>query len=200
MKRRKVVGALLCGFALLPLAALPDLGQARPPTRAPGIQDSVLTWELKQAKVLSRGSTTTIEQGTMTQGYVVEALAQSPQGVTPVRKAHFQVRLDAFSPKRDMPGQTAGQWYVHGDWRIVAAGASAEEAQARHSPSLINGSLLAELPFNPATGAGPVNARLRLQRGPQGGRWASGAGTFTGNDRFEGVLQIDARVWPTTGR
>jgi hypothetical protein len=199
MKRRSMVGAMRPALLLVPLslASLAVLAQAAP--RPPSIENAVLGWELTQARVVSAGTTTAVPQGVITAGYVVEANATATDEATPVQSGRFRIELTAFSPRQDMPGQKAGQWYVRGDWRISQPAASEAEEVARHRPSLVNGSLSAELPFNPAAGVGPVDAAVNLRRSPQGGRWTAGTGTFSGNQRFEGLLQLGAQIWPDVG-
>jgi len=196
MKRRAILRALRPGLLLLPLSVASFGAVAAPVARVPAIGDAVLGWQLTQARVRKAGVTTTGPQGSLTAGYVVEATARAVNPTTPIQNGTFEIELNAFSPSRDMPGQKAGVWYVQGDWRITKRGITHAEGKARHSPSLVNGSLKVDLPFNPATGSGLLSAQVRLPRAPQGGHWASGSGTFSGNERFEGVMQIDAQVWP----
>jgi hypothetical protein len=170
MKRRAVLNALGPCLILLPLSAASFAAVAAPAARVPGIQDAVLGWQLTQARVLDPGVTTIAAQGTLTSGYVLEATAKAIDPETPVQNGTFKIDLDAFSPSQDMPGQKAGTWYVRGDWQITKRGITAAEQEARHGPSFLNGSLSVELPFNPATEAGPVNAAVSLSRAPQAGR------------------------------
>jgi hypothetical protein len=199
MKRRAVLRALGPCLILLPLAAASLAAVAAPAARVPGIQDALLGWQLTQARMLKPGATTIDAQGTMTSGYVLEATAKALNPDTPVQNGTFKIELNAFSPSQDMPGQKAGTWYVRGDWQITKRGITAAEQASRHGPSFLNGSLSVELPFNPVTEAGPVNAAVSLSRAPQAGRWASGNGTFNGNEAFEGLIQIDAQIWPDLG-
>lgn len=196
MKRRKLLQAMGCSALVLPLLAAPAASVAAPPQRAPGMHDTTLGWQLTKGQVVNPGVTSTLPQGTLTTGYIVEATVQSIDQTTPVRRGTFHIELDAFSPNRDLPGQTAGLWYVRGDWHITANNASAKEKKARHSPSRVAGALSAELPFNPATTAGSMSTSVLLPRAPQGGRWTSGEGSFSGNEIFEGLMRIDAQIWP----
>mgnify|MGYP001065216326 CR=1 FL=1 len=199
MKRRAVLRALGPCLILLPLAAASVAALAAPAARVPGIQDAARGWQLTRARVLDPGVTSIAAQGTMTSGYVLEATAKALDPNTPVQNGTFKIELNAFSPSQDMPGQKAGTWYVRGDWQIAKRGITAAEQESRHGPSFLNGSLSVELSFNPATDAGPVNAAVSLTRAPQAGRWASGNGTFNGNETFEGLMQIDAQIWPDLG-
>jgi hypothetical protein len=199
MKRRAVLNALGPWLILVPLSAASFAAAAAQAARVPGVQDAVLGWQLSAARVVNPGVTTVGPQGTLTSGYVLEARAKAVGPDTPVQNGTFKIELSTFSPSQDMPGQKAGTWYVRGDWRITKGNIAAAEGRSRHGPSFLNGSLSVELPFNPVTEAGPVNAAVSLPRAPQAGRWASGNGTFNGNETFEGLIQIDAQIWPDLG-
>jgi hypothetical protein len=153
-------------------------------------------WQLTQARVLSHGVTTHVPFGTLTDGYVVEAVATATTAETPVPLGRFEISVSAFQPARDMPGQKAGVWYVRGSWAVMDEQASDEEKAARHSPSIVRGGLSAELPFNPANTAGTVDAAVSLPMSPDGGRWSRGEGTFSGSEVFDGEIQISAQLLP----
>ncbi|MCU0836430.1 MAG: hypothetical protein MUC77_18660 [Chromatiaceae bacterium] len=153
-------------------------------------------WQLTQARVLSHGVTTRVPVGTLTEDYLVEAVATATTDGTPVPQGRFEISVSAFQPARDMPGQKAGVWYVRANWAVMDEQASEEEQAARHSPSIVRGSLSAELPFNPANTAGTMDAAVRLPMSPDGGRWSRGDGTFTGSQVFEGEIQIRAQLLP----
>jgi hypothetical protein len=162
--------------------------------RAPIINETVI-WQLTDVQVVNRGQTVMIPEGRLTTGYAVEATATSQEGSL-VPEGKFQLTLTAFSPRRDMPGQRAGRWYIQGDWVITDVNASEEEANARHSPAIVKGALLADLTFNPATDPDAFTAWTQLPMSPAGGRWRKGEGTFSVNERFEGDLFLALERWP----
>lgn len=153
-------------------------------------------WQLTHARVLSPGVTTRVPVGILTDGYVVEAVATATTAETPVALGRFEISVSAFQPARDMPGQKAGVWYVRGNWAVMDEQASDEEKAARHSPSIVRGGLSAELPFNPASTTGTLDAAVSLPASPDGGRWARGDGAFSGSQMFEGEMHISARLLP----
>lgn len=169
MKRRKLLQALGPSWLLLPLSIISIPGLA-----APGMQEVVLGWQLTEARVVDPGVTMTLPQGTLTSRYVLEASATAADPVTPIKKGVFSFELSAFSPRQEMPGQTAGVWYVRGDWRITKSTVTGAEEEARHSPSLVNGSLSVELPLQSyqrdGTGQCPGSPAQGPARWPLG-RW-----------------------------
>ncbi len=193
------LGFVLGRFAL-PLAALllaASVEAAMPVSRrAPQGQTEAFGWQVTDAKVVSPGTTGRAPDGTLTQGYAVEAVAVATTPGTPVPRGVFQLTVTAFRPLRDLPGQKAGVWYVRGTWSVTDEQASAAELAARHSPAVVRGSLSAELTFDPAVQAGAVEALLTLPLSPDGGRWSRGSGSFSGNERFEGEMRIDAVLLP----
>lgn len=170
------------------LAASPSIQQAP-------IVNEIVIWRLADVQVVNKGQTVVIPEGRLTAGYTIEANATSQEGDL-VPEGKFQLTLTAFSPRQDMPGQRAGRWYIHGNWTITDVNASEEEANARHSPAIIRGALLADLTFNPATDPGAFTAWTRLPMSPAGGRWRKGEGTFSVNERFEGDLFLTLERWP----
>jgi len=178
-------------FFLLPALMVLVAGLAGA-EKAPGIVTTLVSWQISNASVIDPGRTEIIKQGFFTSGYTVEATAT---GGDPLPQGRFEMVLEAFSPNRDMPGQRAGYWYVKGTWAIVDPNASPEAKKARHSPAVVEGTLLAELPFNPATTPGTLTATIRLLS-LTGGRWNRSSGTFTGNEKFEGTIDVTLDLWP----
>lgn len=163
---------------------------------APPIREVTAGWELTNAVVVDPGKTMTTPQGVLTQNVTIKADAQATTGQTAVQIGTFQIKLSVFSPAADMPGQQAGMFYVKGDWSITRKVATAAELKARHSPAVVKGFLSAALPFNPATAAGSVAAKVMLPMSLGGGHWMRGQGDFLGNEKFEGVMVINANVFP----
>jgi hypothetical protein len=151
---------------------------------------NVVSWQLLDAEVVSQGETLTGSRGILTKGYVVEARAVTSQNDAPVRTGKYTVDVTAFSPATDLPGQKAGAWYVRGTWTLTDLTADKAELKAHHGPGTIKGFIDAELPFNPLTDGGNFDAQVRVPMAPGAAGWAAGNGTFTGNERFEGTLNI----------
>lgn len=145
-----------------------------------------LSWQLTGARVVRTGATSDIGEGTITNGYTVESDAIVQGGGALMPKGKFKLMATVFSPKIDKPEQKAGRWYLRGSWFIT----SESLTKAHRAPTAFKGDLDAELPFNPATSEGSVEAQVRMPKMPVGNRWSSGKGTFSGNERFEGVLTL----------
>jgi hypothetical protein len=175
--------ALLCGFILTPAMVAQPLDQQAP------AQSQTLTWQLSNPKVVKAGISRKSQLGTLVLRHTIEALATAT-GNTPIKNGRFLVRLSAFSPKNDMPGQKAGLWYIQGHWAIVDENAPLKARKARYSSAIVKGLISAELPFNPVTEPGDFIAQLRVPMSPQAGEWAKGQGSFTGNEKFAGVLSL----------
>jgi hypothetical protein len=84
---------------------------------APSITSAVFDWQISNAQVVDPGKTITTKKGTLTKGYVIEAVADSISSDTPIKKGTFQITVNAFLPEVDMEGQEAGNWYIQGNWR-----------------------------------------------------------------------------------
>ncbi|MEW6519822.1 MAG: hypothetical protein AB1461_10450 [Thermodesulfobacteriota bacterium] len=197
MRRKKAGskwGQAAHGFVLMALTLL-ALCTGQPEAVAGTEQGGgkMFSWQLQDAEVVSRGETLTSSTGILTKGYVVEALAVTSQGKAPVRTGRYTVDVTAFSPAKDLPGQKAGVWYVRGTWTLTDQTADEEELKAHHNPGTIKGFLDAELPFNPLTDGGAFDAQVRVPMAPGAAGWAAGDGTFTGNERFEGTLNLNLK-------
>jgi len=159
-----------------------------------------IAWQLTGVRVLNPGATNTGPQGTMTTGYAIEAEATSADEAAPIRQGTFRLTLSISSPGQDRPGEKAGLWYLRGNWSLAAKNLPPEAAKARHSKGVIKGELTGELPFNPALSLGNVQARIRMPMSPQAGGWGKGKGTFTGNEKFAGQLELVWERWQKTNR
>ena len=201
MRKRWIISTLAACVSVLCLAVFTGGGiAAAPDKKAPGIVETTFGWQLSGAKVVNQGKTKTVKPGVITRDYTVEATATSTTPSTPVRKGTFRVKLSAFSPAADMPGQKAGMWYVQGKWRIADDKATKKEKDTRHGPAVIDGIIRAELAFNPAAAAGDMTAAIDMPSSPAAGVWTVGKGLFTGNERFEGALEVSAAVWPDVAK
>jgi hypothetical protein len=166
----------------------------------PSITSAAFDWQISKAQVVDPGKTRTTKKGTLTNGYVIEAVALANSSDAPIKKGTFRITANAFLPAEDMPGQKAGNWYVRGNWSITDEEATEKEKEARHSAGVVTGNLFATLDFNPCESAGPVSAQVLFPMTPNGGVWARGEGTFIGNEKFEGSIVIDANVWPDVAK
>ncbi|MCB8985216.1 MAG: hypothetical protein H6659_15395 [Ardenticatenaceae bacterium] len=105
-------------------------------------------WKITEAYVAHPGRTAVITEGTLQDGFIVKALAVNPNN-TAFTTGILEMKLSAFSPAQDMPGQKAGKWYVHGEWKITDANAGPEVAQYRYGPHTFKGVVNLELDYNP---------------------------------------------------
>lgn len=151
---------------------------------------SPAVWKISEARILDPGHQTMNDKGTMITGYTVEATAVAEKDAAPIKQGRFRVTLTAFSPTREMPGQTPGTWYLRGTWTLSDVQASPEALKARYSPSVLRGKIIAETDFNPASEQGYLEAKLLpLRQGRGYGK--KGGGTFSGNEKFEGQLTLN---------
>lgn len=187
------------GFIVVALALL-AVCTALPQAVAGQGAEKMFSWQLLDSEVVSPGETLTGSTGILTKGYVVEARAVSAQGSAPVRNGRYTVDMTAFSPQKNLPGQKAGFWYVRGTWTLTDLPADSEQLKAHHNPETIKGIIEAELPFNPLTEGGNFDAQVRMPMALGAAGWASGNGTFTGNERFEGTLNLRIRKTPAALR
>lgn len=180
-----LLGALLATVAGTISPASADPGQA--------LTTKVITWKLSRGKVLSKGTTKDVPEGKIVSGCVIEGQAVSANQGIPFSKGKYRVSLTLFSPKRDLPGQKAGTWYLTGDWTITNTAASREDLAARHNSHETGGSFSLDSPFNPLVGKGNLNGSLLLRsNGAQGKVGSVGRGNFAVNQLFEGRLLVPA--------
>lgn len=192
MRRNKGRGRLQQAARSVFVAALTLLAicSALPQAIAGQGAENMVSWQLLDSEVVNPGETLTGSTGILTKGYVVEARAVSAQGSAPVRTGRYTVDMTAFSPQKDLPGQKAGVWYVRGTWTLTDLPADSDQLKAHHNPGTIKGFIETELPFNPLTEGGNFDAQVRVPMAPGAAGWASANGTFTGNERFEGTLNL----------
>jgi hypothetical protein len=196
---REIPMSTKTGFRVLATLALllilPGNLQGRQAVQ-PGRQ---ITWQITAARVVNPGATASGAQGTVTNGYEIEAEAGS-EGAAPIPKGTFRLTLSIFSPGQDQPGQKAGLWYLRGSWSLADKNLPPQAAKARHSRGVIKGELTGELPFNPALSSGSVHAQVRMPMSPQAGGWGKGRGAFKGNEKFEGQLDLVLERWQKTSK
>lgn len=173
-----------------PAAAAGQAGPVEPPDVVGTVAGEKIGWELKDARVVNPGASMAVPQGTLINGYTIEATA-TPIGDAGSVKAKFRMTASLFSPNGTMAGQKVGHWYMTGIWTITDS-KEVIPAKVRHSPGMLSGRFLAELPFNPASASGKVDATLLLSgvSAPGHRAAAGGKGTFSGNEKFEGRIQF----------
>lgn len=144
------------------------------------------TWKLGTFEVLSPGAIQALPEGSYTEGYTARATA-TPEGDTPIGAGVFTVTFGAFAPVKDLPKQPKGFWYVKGSWRLVQNN-TRTPAAARHSPELMQGTLIAQLPFDPTQGKGAWVASARLPAGVPYGEYRKVDGTLNVDEQQSGRL------------
>jgi hypothetical protein len=140
-------------------------------------------WRLTDATASNRGKTVAVRGGTVVSGYAVQAAATSI-GDGPYRRGRFQLTGTLFSPSSSS-GQDA-TWHLNGTWAIVDLYRPVTDRD--QSGYVAGGKMQAVLDFNPLEAPGILQASVFLADVlPAGGRMV-GQGTFSGNQRFEGML------------
>jgi len=192
MRNRKiwfiVIGALL--VTLVTASAL----VAAPLTKKVTTSEEVV-WELTKAEVVDPGQTILTEQGTLVEGYTIEAKAKAKNNNV-VPEGQLRLTMSLFSPNRDLPGQQAGHWYAQGKWTITKQNYDPEKVKVRHNPDVMGGDLQTELTFNPLEGQQNWSAKARLPMSLAVGRWSKGDGSFSFNGQLEGDLFLAFELWP----
>lgn len=120
-----------------------------------------LVWQVGEATVVSQGTAMTGPTGVFIQGVELTAKATAHGASMPFRNGLLTLSFDLFSPAQDMPGQTAGRWYLVGSWRLENTEAPQSVRQVRHNPAVLAGQLSADLDFNPLDAPGAFSALLR---------------------------------------
>ena len=138
-----------------------------------------VTWDLTQgtAERSVRAPLKVNERSTA--GHVKQAAAQS-RGPARVGDGKFTINYTVQ--------ENAGKYILRGSWDITKEGAL---KKGHHTPDSVKGLLYAELPFNPATSPGTIEAKVLVA--PmlrQAGEQSKAHGTFTGNEKFEGTLSL----------
>ena len=138
-----------------------------------------VTWDLTQGTAVQSGKAAIKGPGLLTAGHVKQSVAES-RGSAQVSAGKFTINY--------MVQEKAGKYILRGAWDITKEGAL---PTSHRTPDSVKGFLYAELPFNPATTSGTIEAKvLVVPRLRQGGEEVKAYGTFTGNEKFEGTLSI----------
>ena len=183
------------GFLILISALLALPADAAAPGKKPPEPKSVknVGWELHGARVVNPGQAQDTGSGVLITGYQVAAIAV-PRGDHALFAGTFAATLSLFKPSRNLPGQTAGKWYVAGNWTITHSGGGPKQ-RTWENPMMARGSMTAELSFDPRTARGTVDALLQIPRLSAAGWRAPVRGVFSGNEKFEGTLSFALRSW-----
>ena len=145
------------------------------------------TWTLTDGVVTDPGKSSETPEGLLITGYTVQARAQA-LGWAPIEQGKFTIHLTIFTPRKNMPGQEVGKYYVRGAWDLTKKGAV---ITTRHTPDSLKGFLKTVLPFNPAAGPGSFEADVYV--GPmmrRAGKRSRGVGKFLGNEKFAGEISV----------
>jgi hypothetical protein len=145
-----------------------------------------IAWRLTDARVVSPGQPMAVHQGTVITGYRIQATATSI-GEGPYRRGSFDLSATLFAPKledRDGEKREPELWYLNATWLISDPYVIDRAAGSRYS---VGGRLQGTLDFNPATQPGLLQAPVVLTVSSADSQ-PLGQGTFSGNERFEGML------------
>jgi hypothetical protein len=138
-----------------------------------------VTWDLTQGTAVQSGKAALKGAEQLNAGNVKQAAAKS-RGPAPVGDGKFTVNYTVQ--------ENAGKYILRGAWDITKEGAL---KKGHHTPDSVKGLLYAELPFNPATTSGNIEAKVLVAPMLRhGAKEAKAQGTFTGNEKFEGTLAI----------
>jgi hypothetical protein len=138
-----------------------------------------VTWDLTQGTAVQSGKAALKGNGMLTAGHVKQATAQS-RGPARVDAGKFTINYAVQ--------ENAGKYILRGVWDITKEGAL---KASHHAPDSVKGVLYAELPFNPATTSGTIEAKVLVAPMLRhGGKEAKAQGTFRGNEKFEGTLSL----------
>jgi hypothetical protein len=145
-----------------------------------------IQWQVQNTRVVSGGTVVSEVDGTLVAGYVIEGDAVSLEEFAPVRQGRIVLELRIYSPAQDRGAQRAGRWYISGDWSITDPSAGPPPDKARHSSSVVKGTIVGSFAFNPALERRNINARLQMTSA--GGHSFVADGVLATNGRYEGTL------------
>jgi hypothetical protein len=148
-------------------------------------------WALTRPQIVSRGSLDESPEGRLRSGFAVQAQATSPPGTAPFERGILVLRLTAFRPAKDMPGQPAGFWYTTGTFELYDAALSGSAAAVRHAGGTLNGVVAARTGFDPGRrGPGRIAASLTVPKWLAGEQWTAGDGSLSVDREYEGELYL----------
>ncbi|MDD2901981.1 MAG: hypothetical protein PHU44_06055 [Syntrophales bacterium] len=157
--------ALICTLMLL---VCPALSKAA----------DTVTWDLTQGTALVSAKAPQAG-GPLTTGLAHQSAAQS-RGPASAPDGKFTITYTVQ--------EKGGKYILRGTWDITKEGAL---KTSHPTPDSVQGLLYTELPFNPATSAGNIDAEvLVVPMLRQGGEAVKAQGSFKGNEKFEGTLSI----------
>jgi hypothetical protein len=163
--------------------------------KRPVIIDETAIWELTDIQVIDEGELVALQEGNFTKDVVIEARATASNGrILP--SGVFQMTFSAFTPFAEMNQQKPGFWYVQGYWSVTKDNPDREAMRSRHNSEMLEGDILAEVPFDPTADSINWTALARLTMTLMAGNWANGEGTLTMNQDNTGSLFLDLTTWP----
>lgn len=159
-------------------------------------------WAISEVEVAHPGRTAVIAEGTLQDGFIIRALANNPDYAN-FTTGILEMKLSAFSPAQDMPGQKAGKWYIHGEWKITDAKAAPEVTQYRYGPHTFKGVVNLELDYNPLSKEGQAEFLSQPVHFAAPGETMSNQppqAALLGNTRFNEAYQLsgDSLLAPST--
>lgn len=163
--------------------------------KKPTISEDIAIWELTKITVVEQGQNVDMQEGDFFTNYVIEARAHQKNGNI-IPNGVFRMSLSAFSPYQKIGTQSPGYWYVQGSWTITKDNPNLAAMEAKHNSEVIEGSIVAEVPFNPISDWDNWTGLARLTMTLMAGNWANGEGTLTFNKDNSGSLFLDLAHWP----
>lgn len=180
-------------FLLVFLIFLPLSSAAAPETT---------DWRVSSTRIAAPGELKSAREGTLRSGMMIEGRAETTAAAAPFAAGTFRIKLSAFSPRTDLPGQKKGRWYLHGDWTIIADDIDPQALKARYSPYTLSGVFNAELREDPLRYKGPLSGDIRLQRAATAARSGRSSlqSRFTGETPMNGLFSLPLFVIPVNNQ
>lgn len=151
-----------------------------------------MIWQVDQATVVSGGNAMVGSTGSFVRGVELTATATARTASVPFRNGVLTLSFDLFRPAQDMPGQTAGRWYLVGRWRLENADAAESVRKVRHNPEVLTGQLTADLDFNPLDAPGAFTTLLRTSP-VEAAKAGLADGLLSLDETFAGELSLQAK-------
>ncbi|NUM45224.1 MAG: hypothetical protein HUU38_11015 [Anaerolineales bacterium] len=152
-------------------------------------------WELSKLEVISEGQVVEMKEGLITSDYILEGQATSKNDAF-ITEGVFRLTLTAFSPYEAIGAQKPGYWYVQGTWTLTKNNPNLEAMQAKHNSEVVEGTVIAEIPFDPTKVSLNWTGLARLNMSLLGNTWTNGEGTLTFNQDQSASLFLDMMRWP----
>lgn len=170
-------------------ADAPPLAQAAPTVAAPAPAQTS-AWQLADLTTVHAGTVSDLPDGTLVSNYVLTGAASAIEG-TIVTKGVFQLVLSAFWPRRDLPGQPTGKWYINASWSITAPDATPLGRPRRERSGVIQGTVVTTLDANPTSSGEALTLPAQVPISRVDGVWTQGRGDLAIDaDRGAGTLTL----------